>query len=207
MASSLLQAPGQLCLPGFAAVPPEPPRQPRHNLFFAVKLEEPTRGHVLAMRSDLQLAFDLRKAPVAPERLHMTLFPVASSDEPPRQELVHRARNAAAEVEAAVFALELDRVLSFRRGDAAKPLVLTPRRGHEPFVALQRRLSLAVGAAGLHARAHGFGSPHVTLTYDRDIERELEIPPIRLEAREFAFIHSHRGQSRHELLGRWQLRA
>lgn len=206
MASPLVRAPGQLCFPGFEAASPEPPRRPRHNLFFAVKLEEPTTGRVVAICSGLQLAFDLREAPVAPERLHMTLFPVASSEEPPRPDLIDRARDAAAAVAAAPFTLELDQVMTFRNRRAAKPLVLTGRRGQEPFVALQRRISLAVGAAGLHAQPHGFGTPHVTMTWDRDIERELEIDPIPLEAREFAFIHSHVGQRRHELLGRWPLR-
>lgn len=206
MASLLVRSPGQPWLPGFEASAPEPLRRPRHNLFFAVKLVEPTTGRVVSVCSDLQRTFNLRRAPVEPEQLHMTLFPVAASDEPPRAELVERARDVAAQVAAAPFRVEFDQVKTFRHRQEHKPLVLAPRRGHEPFVALQRRLSLALGAAGLHARAHGFGSPHVTMTWDRDIERELEVDPIPLEARDFAFIHSHVGQRRHETLGRWPLR-
>lgn len=206
MASPLVRAPGQLWFPGFEAPSLEPPRRPRHNLFFALKLDEVTTGRVVAMGTDLRRSFDLRQPPLLPEQLHLTLFPVAASDEPPRPDLLDRARSAAAQVHAAAFTLELDRVLSFHRREATRPLVLAPRRGHEPFVALQRRISLAVGAAGLHARADGFGTPHLTMTWDRDIERELEVEPIPLEARDFAFIHSHVGQRRHETIGRWPLR-
>lgn len=204
MSRSQARIPGQLWLDGFEA--PSEPRRFRHNLFFAVRLDEAATGSVLAMRSELSRAFDLRERPVAPEQLHLTLFPVASSDEPPRPELVDRARVAADAVAAPPFTIELDRVLSFRNRRTAKPLVLTGRRGSESFIALQRRISLAVGATGLHARPHGFGTPHVTMTWDRDIERELEVDPIPLVAREFAFIHSHVGQRRHDMLGRWPLR-
>jgi 2'-5' RNA ligase len=203
MAKPPFRAPRQPYIPGLE---PSMPGMPRHNLFFAVRLDDVASGSVVAIRSDLRQTFDLRQPPIAPEQLHMTLFHVTSCDEAPTQELVDRARAAAATVDAAPFTVELDRVLSFRNGRATKPLVLTGRRGSESFIALQRRISLAVGASGLHARPHGFGTPHVTMTWDRDIERELEIAPIPLMAREFAFIHSHVGLRRHDMLGRWPLR-
>jgi 2'-5' RNA ligase len=205
MARPTARIPGQLWFAGFEAPPPEA-RRHRHNLFFALRLDEAATGTVVAIRTDLQRTFGLQEPNVAPEQLHMTLFPVASSDEAPAPDFVDRARCAAATVAAAPFTVELDRILSFRNRRAAKPLVLAGRRPSEPFVALQRRISLAVGASGLHARPHGFGTPHVTMTWDRDIERELDIDPIPLVAREFAFIHSHVGQRRHDMLGRWPLR-
>ncbi|WP_165585355.1 2'-5' RNA ligase family protein [Roseococcus sp. SYP-B2431] len=205
MSSRQLRIPGQLWLAGLEAAP-EPPRPHRHNLFFALRLDEAARGTIAAMTSDLRRTFGLRSPPVTPEQLHLTLFPVASCDEPPRPDLVDRARGAAASVAAAPFTLELDRVLSFRNRRPAKPLVLAGRGASEPFAALQRRISLAVGASGLHARPHGFGTPHVTMSWDRDLGRELEVGPVPLEAREFAFIHSHVGQRRHDMLGRWPLR-
>jgi 2'-5' RNA ligase len=205
MAKPPAQVPAQLWFAGFEAPPPEP-RRHRHNLFFAVKLDEAATGSVVGIRSDLQRTFGLQEPNVAPEQLHMTLFPVASSDEPPAPDFLDRVRGAAATVAAAPFTVELDRILSFRNRRTAKPLVLAGRRPSEPFIALQRRISLAVGACGLHACPHDFGTPHVTLTWDRDIERELEIDPIPLVAREFAFIHSHVGQRRHDMLGRWPLR-
>lgn len=206
MASPALRAPRQLCFAGFENLPPEPRAPHRHKLFFAVRLEDAAAERVVAMRSDLQRSFDLRAPSVAPEELHMALFPLASTQEAPDPDVLERARGVAEAVAAAPFTVELDRVLSFRHRGPAKPLVLQGRRGSEGFVALQRRISLAVGASGLHARPHGFGAPHVTMTWDRDIERELVIDPIALVAREFAVIHSHAGQRRHDLLGRWPLR-
>lgn len=205
MSRTLTRVPGQLWFAGFEAPPPEP-RRHRHHLFFALRLDEAATGRVVAIRAGLRQSFGLREPGVAPEQLHMTLFPVAASEAPPPPETVDRARRAAATVAASPFTIELDRVLSFRHRQPAKPLVLTGRHGSDSFAALQRRLSLAVGATGLHAGPHGFGSPHVTMSWDRDIERELAIDPIPLVAREFAFLHSHVGQRRHEMLGHWPLR-
>jgi 2'-5' RNA ligase len=50
-------------------------------------------------------------------------------------------------------------------------------------------------------------TPHISLIWSSDFLPERAIEPFSWTIREFVLIHSMYGQSRHEVLSRWPLRA
>jgi 2'-5' RNA ligase len=50
-------------------------------------------------------------------------------------------------------------------------------------------------------------TPHMTLSYNGQPQAEQAIEALRWTAREFALINSHVGETYHEPVGHWPLRA
>jgi 2'-5' RNA ligase len=134
--------------------------------------------------------------------LHLTLAGV-SLGWAVTDELLARAAEAARTVQCPPFLLELNRVESWR-GDP-RPLVLTGEDGVIGADALHAALGPALAKAGLAAGWASNFTAHMTLLRDRRKTPMQYVRPIRWWVREFVLIHSHVGQGRHTMLGRWPL--
>ncbi len=71
--------------------------------------------------------------------------------------------------------------------------------------ALEIQLANALAVAGIKIKRHPHFKPHITLFYDIQRIPKSAIKPITWQARRFALIHSHLGQSRYETLATWPL--
>src|SRR5262249_45239486 len=118
------------------------------------------------------------------------------------QHLVAGAVNAAVRMAAPAFDVTFDRAVSFV--GRPRPLVLCGSGGLDELIVFQRALGTASEKAGL-ARVKRQWMPHVTLLYDEKGIEQHPIEPIRWTVREFALVHSLRGRSRYNILGRWPL--
>lgn len=179
--------------------------EPRHVLFFALRLDPGTRALVVRQWTDLCAGLGLRADPVPAHWLHLSLLGVFGDDAPPPGRILDLLRAAAAKVPSVPFEIELDRVQSFSRKEGSKPLVLTETRRTEALTVLHDRLRSAVKEAGFDP-PDGFGTPHVTMAYGRALPEAMPIRPIPMVVSEFCLIHSQQGRSWQEVLGRWPLR-
>jgi 2'-5' RNA ligase len=176
--------------------------QPWDNVFFGLLPD------LLAGRQAEACADGLQRRRGPPDHrvwrrcLHVTLANLSLGGIVTEERLA-RAAEAAAAVRIPPFLLELNRVESWR-GDP-RPLVLTGEDGVIGADGLHAALGLALIRAGL---ADGWASnftAHMTLLRDR-LETPIEhVRPIRWWVREFVLIHSHVGQGRYTILGRWPL--
>lgn len=180
-------------------------RRPGHALFLAFRLGRDTAAQVTDLTVRLCRSFGLTNRPIPPSRLHMTVLPINAGDTPPSPTVIARTSQAVACLTAAPFEITLDRVQSFRNRRASAPLVLAARQRHAAMISLQRGLRDAVRAQGLIPPRHEGDTPHVTLTWDRDLRLQREIDPIILRIHDIVLIHSHVGKSRHDTLGYWRL--
>jgi 2'-5' RNA ligase len=98
----------------------------------------------------------------------------------------------------------LDRAKSFPRKSGNRPLVLAASAPSASLRQFHADLGAALGGAGLRTERRSF-SPHLTLLWDRLQLKEAPVSPVSWMAREFVLLYSFRGESRHELLGRWPL--
>lgn len=192
----------------FPNMNPSPRRRSdvEHYVFFGLRPEERSRKEWMAEQGRrLREHYGLRGTCVPLDCLHLSLVGIVADTEPPAPWLVEFLDEAVANVPSAPFEIELDRPESFERQARKKALVLTETRRTEALDVLHDRLCKALAKAGL--RPHrGFSRPHVTLSYGEPLPKPVPIRPIPLLVQEFCLIHSHRGRSRHEVLGRWPLR-
>ena len=180
-------------------------RRPGHALFLAFRLGRDTAAQIADLTARLCRSFGLTNRPIPPSRLHMTVLPIGAGDTPPSPMVIARPSRALDSLAAAPFEITLDRLQSFRNRRASAPLVLAARQRHAGMISLQRGLRNAVRAQGLIPPRHEGATPHVTLTWDRDLRLQREIDPITLRIHEIVLIHSHVGKSRHDTLGHWRL--
>lgn len=180
-------------------------RRPGHALFLAFRLGRDTAAQVTDLTARLCRSYGLTNRPIPTSRLHMTVLPIDAGDTPPSPMVIARTSQAVASLTAAPFDIQLDRIQSFRNRRASAPLVLVARQRHARMISLQRGLRDAVRAQGLIPPRHEGATPHVTLTWDRDLRLQREIDPIILRIHDIILIHSHVGKSRHDTLGQWRL--
>ena len=103
------------------------------------------------------------------------------------------------------FEVQFDRVFSFSGSPRSKPLILTGGDGAAVLVTLNRALVAALQKEWLKIAANPGYTPHMTLLYSARSLAEQPIPPVFWRVEGFALIRSHAGQSRHEVLARWDL--
>ena len=135
------------------------------------------------------------------ERLHVSRLGFGGHAGLP-QGLIAGAMEAASTVAVKPFDVSFDRAVSFI--GRPRPLVLCGSGGMAELIALQRALGDAIEKGGL-GRMKPQYMPHLTLLYDERGIDEHAIEPVRWTVREFALVHSLRGQSRYIRLGRWPL--
>jgi 2'-5' RNA ligase len=149
----------------------------------------------------------VRPSPVEDHRLHLTLCTPKTMKRlrAPFEESLQRAGD---DVVASAFGLRLDGFDKFSGGFDQSCLVL---RSDAATTAHVQSLKDSIGEALFK---HGFGwdkstlAPHVTLYYANEFEPpESSGEPIDWHVGEFVLIRSHVGKHRHDVIGRWPLRA
>lgn len=186
-------------LPGF-----DPPAREIHNLFFALWPDEATRARIAAAADALRRGPAPQGRWLKPERYHLTLeflgehaaFPAA---------LAERAAQAAADVQAAAFDLDLDIAGSF--GNTKIPCWLGCRTMPEGLGRLHENLRTALAARGCRVVRTQL-VPHVTILRDADRALQAVLPaPLRWRIDEFVLIDSRTQPfAPYRVLGRWALR-
>ncbi len=176
---------------------------PQDNFLFAIYPpdEVSARCCEIAVQRRQQDRLNVNVRPKAV--LHATLCVLKSAD------CVTMAARVAEAVAAsafdAAFDVEFDCALSFDRhsGEGRRyPYVLScGPTGNRALHRLQVRLSTPLSRMGLVVRS-GF-TPHLTLLYSARRMVRCAIEPVRWTVTEFALIHSHFGESRHEKIRCW----
>jgi 2'-5' RNA ligase len=146
--------------------------------------------------------YALKRKPFAPDRLHSTLQDLGPHVDVP-DELVARAKDAAAMVAAPPFDVVFDRVATFSGGPGDRPVVL---RGGDGIICLQRAIGAAMTKAGLGAFVNRSFTPHITLLRGSGVVEEQTVQAFRWTVRDFALVNSLVGQGKYVVLGQWSLR-
>ena len=178
--------------------------EPILRLFFALRPPPEAAQRIAAIAAAMPPALQARR--LKPSNYHVTLqfLGTHAGGFPPG--LVERARNAGDAVRTAPFEVVLDRLDSFRTREPA-PLILRPdAAGAAALQALWRCLAKALAANGVAYDTERDYAPHLTIGYGRPLQATT-IAPIAWLAADFELIVSHAGQSRHEPLACWPLRA
>jgi len=136
--------------------------------------------------------------PIAPERLHISLFALSGL---PESQLC-AAWEAAMDVRTEPFEVSFDRTASFRGQPDNRPFVLIGEKGLHRLQSFRQMLGAAMMRRGLKRLASTSFTPHVTLLYDSRGVDEYPIEPIGWTVREFVLVRSLDG---HEHLVRWPL--
>lgn len=169
---------------------------PHHRLFFAVK---PPRSRARQLASAAPW-FDTAGKAVWSDRLHITAFILDDLKRVPDM-LLAQLTDIGAALTLAAFNVTLDRAVGSR-----SLIALRPSRKNDGLTELHRRLSALARAAGVAEREAYRFSPHLTLGYREGEPFQQRIAPVGWRAEEVVLIHRHLGRTRHEELGRWQLR-
>lgn len=163
-----------------------------HRLFFAVR---PSRQAAMrAWRLATELQRDHGGRPIPPERLHITLALVSRTSGPPDARVVDQAAQAAAAVAVRPFTVALNRLQKWT------PIVLVGDEGVIGLELLHAALARALG----REPDSGFVA-HMSLVWNADPIAERTVEPFRWNVGDILLIHSVRGDSRHDVLGRWPL--
>ncbi len=122
------------------------------------------------------------------------------------ERIVSDAKKVGSAIRFVAFELVMDRVLSFRNRQTDKPLVIAASaqsslRANELVHEIRNISSILTGSYPRNRRI----TPHLTLAWDRYSIPEETIEPLYFPVSEIALIHSHVGQSRYDILGRWPL--
>lgn len=171
-------------------------------LYFMIRPEPRAARQMQRIGSQLRAENKLAGRVLEETRLHVTLLFLCSFGQLTREAFA-AIREAAATVVMPVFLAGFDWAVSFGNG-SNRPLVL---RGYDTVAGvmlLRRELVAALKSIGLRSVTENY-TPHVTLLRDTERIDDRPIDEIRWRVREFALIRSYYGQSRHEVLGRWQL--
>jgi len=176
----------------------------RHYLFFALRPAAEAAERLCGLAADLRKRCRMTGRPVAPDRLHISLNFVADLAAPDPQ-VVDRASAAVAGVAFPAFAVALDRMVTWGRGEGARPIVMRSDDGLLGVEGLHRTLHGALAQAGLAPRRERAFEPHLTLLRDKAVVPLEFVDTVAWTAREFVLLNSVRGEGRHEVLGRWPL--
>ena len=87
-------------------------------------------------------------------------------------------------------------------------LALTSAAKNADIQAFARMIHGTLSRHNLPRQAFRTPSPHVTIIYGYGRKEVLNIgKPFTWQAREFALVYSHKGETRHEPFGRWRFNA
>ena len=174
------------------------------NLFYALLPDAESTGQIIDFARRLRAEHHLKGALIPSERLHVTLAFLGEFAGLPKS-LVSSAIAAGERLEGTPFDVIFDQVQKF--GHDKRAIVLRGAKITTEVNEFQRRLVDAVRYQGLKPAGSTSFTAHITLLYDAAPIVEEQIAPIRWTAREFVLVHSLAGQSRYEILGRWQLQS
>ena len=168
--------------------------QTLHRLFFAIK---PAPVAIPAIDATRRL-YCPRDA-VRNEHLHVTMEIFDDHVGMP-DTLAGTLTTIGDDIDIPGFLLPLGRVIGTTRSVALRP------KGRSTGLALlQQAIHERVIGAGLSVREGLSFSPHMTLGYRDGPSFARSIDPIAWQVEELVLVHSHVGQTRHDILGRWPL--
>ena len=170
------------------------------RLFLAVLPDADRSAEIYRMAEIVRRAHKFRGQLTAPDRLHVTLFPLSGLPQP----VVATACEAVAEMKAEPFDVSFDRTMSFRGRIGSRPFVLTGESGLRRLKSFRRSLAATMMSKGLRFMARRDFTPHVTLLFDGRAVEENPFGPIGWTVRDIVLIRSLRG---HAHLARWALQA
>lgn len=181
------------------------PRAPkkRRKLFFAILPDAQAARDIAELGAALDQQQGIGGQPLRPDRLHITLHVIGEYDETPETDVLAARQVGDAMLEAA-FDVVFDRAMTFV---GAKAYVLGGGEGVEAVKAFWLKLGIQLANANVCTVKNSSFTPHMTLSYQGRPMAEHPIEPIRWRAREFVLINSHVGETHHEIMGRWPLRA
>jgi 2'-5' RNA ligase len=191
----------------FCRTQPIRPKRPE-RLFFGLFPDAETSRHIGRFGECFIRDHRLNGTRIGPDRLHVSLNHIG--DYPRlRTKFIYAARHAGDAVSLAPFDMQFDAIMSFAGTPARdgkprrRPLVMLGRA--EALSELHQRLGTVMERNGLRGASPAF-TPHMTLLYGPEALPRQAIEPIRFAVREFTLIHSERGLSRYNMLGRWRLK-
>ncbi|WP_312406121.1 2'-5' RNA ligase family protein [Rhizobium sp.] len=133
--------------------------------------------------------------------LHVSLLSMDEFDEPP-YELIPRIETAIGSIRACPLTVTLDGCAIYGGG---RHLALTSAAKNTDIQAFARMLHGALSRHNLPRQAFRAPSPHVTIIYGYGCKEVLNIGKLSTwQAREFALVYSHKGETRHEPFGCWR---
>ena len=185
---------------------PNGPAEFRNSIFLALVCGSPGSADLHAQGEAIHHRLNIGGRALEAERLHVSLYAVgAYVDVRPDADIARWCRAAAA-VRCAPFDVVFDRVATF--GGDGNPLVL---KGSDDacvsgVLALHQSLGMALADTGETIKRQRI-TPHMTLSYRGKRIPETPVEPVRWRADALVLVDSHVGAHRHELLGRWPLRA
>jgi 2'-5' RNA ligase len=169
------------------------------RLFFAVIPDERTVVTIAALRRRLLEETGISGKEVLPKHLHVTLWHVGDSYEPPTPDVIAVLVRRAGYVEMPSFRISFTRAQSFSGG----ALVLTGDRGVAGLESLSTKLRDVLVRPGVKKERPFM--PHMTLLRSETILPMRDIAPITWTAREIVLVHSLLGRTTHRHLARLPL--
>ncbi|MDM9627024.1 2'-5' RNA ligase family protein [Rhizobium sp. S152] len=183
---------------------PKSSRFGKETLFFAILPDPDTRQTYLETQDSLQREHDALLSPLPPERLHVSLYGVASAEHI-RDDVIFAACRAASAIDACRFDLSFDHVATFRTS-SRNAIVLSGNGGRELLRQLHVRIGIEMHAIGCEPRVRTDFQPHATLFYtDHTIARTALAAPVVMPVREFVLLHKRPGEPAYEHVARWPL--
>jgi len=177
-----------------------------HRLFFALlpdaALSAEIERSVVAIKAGGLVHGHWVKA----SKRHLTLQFLGDFFDP--DDAIARSRRAGASVRRAPFEFTLNRAATFPRRFNPPCVLRCAVESESDLRSFQAELGMALRVAGLgeHLQRQPY-LPHLTIAYAKSALADSAIEPIIWKADSFALMDSHVGQSTHEQIERWPLRA
>ncbi len=187
----------QMGLPGF-----DPPT-PTDRLMFLLYPDAATAERIAAEARRLKDALGLRGPPILTDRFHITLHHLGDYVGLPN-DIATKGKEAGEALAHAPFEVTLDRAVSFANRPGNNPFTLQGGEGVETLLGFQKALGLTM--AGVALKPDKSFVPHVTLLYDGQVVPAQAIDPIGWTVDRFVLVQSKLGQTRHIVLGSWDLK-
>ena len=189
----------------FEAPKPEP-TQNKYGVFLAIFPDQFTADHISNQAAGIRKRRGLQGQLRPTHHLHISLHFLGGYSVVPYKILPFVAEICkAATAKIPPFKIELDRVLSFRGGDARRPLVLINHSdGNAPLMKLHQAIGLELSRHLRRGKSVRF-NPHLTLLYDQQSLPEESIDPISWKVNEVVLVCSEVNATKYERLGCWEL--
>lgn len=173
----------------------------KHVVYLALQPPPEAAAQALARLDASGQRRRISARPVAPDRLHVSLFRVGDFKHPPTP-VFAKVMEAVGAVAARPFVVEFNRLGGWRAGDPPWPVVLWGDEGVIGVSALYSAIHRAMRRIDMAPRREPEIVPHMTLVYDKAEVPETRIEPVRWTVDEFVLIHAVHGEGRHDVVGR-----
>ena len=173
----------------------------KHVVYLAIQPPPEAAAQALARLDASSQRRRLSARPVAPERLHVSLFHVGDFKRPPTP-VFDKVIAALSVVDTRPFVVEFNRLGTWPAGDPPRPVVLWGDEGVIGVTGLYSAIFRAMRRIDMAPRREPEMTPHMTLVYDKAEVPETFIEPVSWMVEEFVLIHAVHGEGRFEVVGR-----